>query len=121
MDTELEHAFEACKASLFRAILPAHPDPNAPLGLFTDASNIAIGASLQQHVVNSWQPIAFSSKMLSGKHSEWPASYRELLAIYEAVQHFRHILEAQPCTIYADHNPLTCAFQQRCDKLPLFN
>uniref|UniRef100_A0A5S6QKW5 Integrase catalytic domain-containing protein n=1 Tax=Trichuris muris TaxID=70415 RepID=A0A5S6QKW5_TRIMR len=35
---------------------------------------------------------------LSAKQSEWPAYYRELLAIYEAVQHFRHILETQPCT-----------------------
>lgn len=47
-----------------------------------------------------------------------PAYYRELLAIYEAVQHFRHILEAQSCTIYTDHKPLTYAFSQRRDKLP---
>ncbi|XP_072140708.1 uncharacterized protein [Dermacentor andersoni] len=50
--------------------------------------------------------------------SSSPAYYRELLAIYEAVHHFRHILEAQHCTIYTDHKPLTYAFSQRRDKLP---
>uniref|UniRef100_A0A5S6R653 C2H2-type domain-containing protein n=1 Tax=Trichuris muris TaxID=70415 RepID=A0A5S6R653_TRIMR len=108
----------ACKASLTRDTLLAHPDPDAPLGLFTDASNTAVGASLQQQIRNSWQPLAFFSKKLSDKQSAWPTYYRELLAVYEAVQHFRHILEAHPCTIYTDHKPLTYAFQQRRDKLP---
>ncbi|XP_075723266.1 uncharacterized protein LOC142765699 [Rhipicephalus microplus] len=49
----------------------------------------------------------------------WPAYYRELLAFYEAVQHFRHILEAQHCTIYTDHKPITYAFSQRREQLPL--
>uniref|UniRef100_A0A5S6QC46 RNA-directed DNA polymerase n=1 Tax=Trichuris muris TaxID=70415 RepID=A0A5S6QC46_TRIMR len=115
---ELDRAFEACKASLTRVTLLAHPDPDAPLGLFTDASNTAVGASLQQQIRNSWQPLAFFSKKLSDKQSAWPTYYRELLAVYEAVQHFRHILEAHPCTIYTDHKPLTYAFQQRRDKLP---
>uniref|UniRef100_A0A5S6Q6D2 RNA-directed DNA polymerase n=1 Tax=Trichuris muris TaxID=70415 RepID=A0A5S6Q6D2_TRIMR len=115
---ELKRSFESCKASHAQTILLAHPDPNAPLGLFTDASTAAIGACLQQYIGDSWQPIAFFSKKLSAKQSEWPAYYRELLAIYEAVQHFRHILEAQPCKVYTDHKPLTYAFQQRRDELP---
>uniref|UniRef100_A0A5S6QD83 RNA-directed DNA polymerase n=1 Tax=Trichuris muris TaxID=70415 RepID=A0A5S6QD83_TRIMR len=115
---ELDSAFEACKASLSRATLLAHPDPDAPLGLFTDASNTAIGASLQQQIGPSWEPIAFFSKKLTENQSGWPTYYRELLAVYEAVQHFRHILEVHPCTIYTDHKPLTYAFQQRRDKLP---
>ncbi|GFY69276.1 integrase catalytic domain-containing protein [Trichonephila inaurata madagascariensis] len=39
-------------------------------------------------------------------------------AIYRAVQHFRHVLEAQHCTIYTDHKPSTYAFLQRREKLP---
>ncbi|GFX08952.1 uncharacterized protein K02A2.6 [Trichonephila clavipes] len=48
----------------------------------------------------------------------WPAYYRELFTIYSAVQHFRHVLEAQHCTIYTDHKPITYAFRQRHEKLP---
>jgi cleavage and polyadenylation specificity factor subunit 1 len=53
---ELLKAFKECKVSLSRATLLAHPDP---LALVTDASTSAMGAVLQQHVKNAWQPFAF--------------------------------------------------------------
>jgi hypothetical protein len=59
---ELLKAFEECKASLSRATLLAHPDASAPLALVTDASTSAMGAVLQQHVENAWQPLAFYLK-----------------------------------------------------------
>ena len=40
----------------------------------------------------------------------------ELLAIHEAVKHFRHMLEARHFVIYTDHKPLTYAFSQKLDK-----
>jgi cleavage and polyadenylation specificity factor subunit 1 len=43
-------AFEYCKSSLSRATLQAHPDPSPTLALFTDVSDLAIGAVLQQRV-----------------------------------------------------------------------
>ena len=39
----------------------------------------------------------------------------ELLAIYEALKHFRHMLEARHFTILTDHKPLTFAFHQKRD------
>ncbi|KAG6439018.1 hypothetical protein O3G_MSEX000414, partial [Manduca sexta] len=82
------------------------------------ASSTHVGACLQQFVDNAWQPIAFFSKKLTSRQATWPAYYRELLGVYEAVQHFRHILEAQHVTIYTDHKPLIYAFSQRREKLP---
>jgi cleavage and polyadenylation specificity factor subunit 1 len=58
---ELLKALEECKASLSRVILPAHPDPYAPLPLVTDASTSAMDAVLKQHIKNAWQPLAFFS------------------------------------------------------------
>jgi len=52
-------AFEDCKASLSRATLLAHPDPSATLALFTEASDIGIGAALKRHVYDPWQPLCF--------------------------------------------------------------
>lgn len=83
------------------------------MGLLTDASSTAIGASLMQRVGKNWCPLAFFSKKLSSPKSTgssadtamapgettWPAYCRELLAIYEAIQHLHHIPEAQHCTI----------------------
>lgn len=115
---ELERAFHSCKDSLSRATQLAHPVPNAPLALYTDASGTQVGATLQQQTDLGWQPLAFFSKKLTESQSVWPAYYRELLAVYSAVQHFRHILEAQHATIYTDHKPLLYAFKQRREKLP---
>lgn len=115
---ELEKAFQDCKNCLTSATLLVHPRHGARLGLFTDASNKSIGACLQQFVDGSWQPLAFFSKKMSTRECAWPAYYRELLAIYESVQHYRHFLESQPFTIFTDHKPLTYAFKQRREKLP---
>lgn len=113
----LEH-FESCKKSLSNATLLQHPVNNARLGLFTDASSIHIGSCLQQQTGDDWVPLAFFSKKLTPKQAQWPAYYRELLAVYESVQHFRYILEVQHVTIFTDHKPLLYAFVQRREKLP---
>ena len=58
-------AFEDCRASLSRATLLACPEPSATLALFTDASDTAIGAALQQRVCDAWQRLALYSHRLS--------------------------------------------------------
>lgn len=115
---ESELAFQQCKDHLAYATLLAHPAPNAKLGLFTDASSTHVGACLQQLIDDNWQPLAFFSRKLSARQCTWPAYYRELLGVYEAVQHFRHIMEAEHVTIYTDHKPLIYAFSQKREKLP---
>lgn len=106
---ELE-AFKACKDSLCKATLLAHPVCDAKLALVTDASDIAIGSVLQQLKGTSWEPLAFFSRKLSPSQQKYSPYDRELLAIYESVKHFRHMLEARVFTIYTDHKPLTFAF-----------
>lgn len=109
-----EHqAFEACKESLCKAAMLAHPECNAKLALVTDASDSAIGAVLQQQKENSWQPLAFFSRKLSSTQLKYSPYDRELLAIYESVKYFRHMVEARDFTIFTDHKPLTYAFHSR--------
>ena len=80
-----------------------------------NASTSAIGAVLQQRCQDAWQPLAFFSRKLSPAQQKYSAYDRELLAIYEAVRHFRHMLEARHFTILTDHKPITFAFQQKRD------
>ena len=115
---ELEESFQTCKNCISSASLLVHPRIGASLGLFTDASNHSVGACIQQYVDDTWQPLAFFSKKMSVRESAWPTYYRELLAIYVAVQHFRYMLEGNCFTIYTDHKPLIYAFQQKREKLP---
>ena len=75
-----------------------------------------MGAVLQKKVQGNWQPLAFFSKKLSPAQRKYSAYDRELLAIYEAMRHFRHMIEARHFTIYTDHKPLIFAFHQKRDK-----
>jgi cleavage and polyadenylation specificity factor subunit 1 len=74
-----------------------------------------MGAVIQQRCQDAWQPLAFFSRKLSPAQQNYSAYDRELLAIYEAVRHFRHMLEARHFTILTDHKPITFAFQQKRD------
>jgi cleavage and polyadenylation specificity factor subunit 1 len=99
---------------LSRIALLAHPNPSAPFALVTDASTSAMGAMLQQSV-NAWQLFAFCKK-LNQAWQKYIAYEHELLAVYEAAKHFRHMLEAPHFTIFTDHKPITYAFQQKREK-----
>jgi hypothetical protein len=110
---ELHKALEECKASLSLVTLLALPEPTAQLALVTDASTSAMGAVLQQGGDNTWQPLALFSKKLNPSQQKYIAYDRELLAVCEAVKHFRHMLEARHFIIFTDHKPITYAFQQK--------
>ena len=109
-------AFNERKSSLSRAALLADPHSTTPLALVTDASTTAMGAVLQQRVQDVWQPLTFFSRKLSPAQQKYSAYDRELLAIYEAVRYFRHMLQARHFSILTDHKPLTFAFHQKRDK-----
>ncbi|GBP85600.1 Transposon Tf2-11 polyprotein [Eumeta japonica] len=89
---------------------------DAKLSLVTDASDTSLGAVLQQYKDKAWEPLAFYSHKLSPAQRNYSPYDRELLAIYEAIKHFRHMLEARDFVIYTDHKPLCHAFKTRKDK-----
>ncbi|BHF68050.1 hypothetical protein SprV_0301108000 [Sparganum proliferum] len=110
-------SFEQVKALLADATLLTHYHADAPISLMVDASNVAVGAVLQQSLPDSTVPLAFFSKKLSKAETRYSTFGRELLAAYLAVRHFRHLLEGREFTIFTDHKPLTFALRSRTDKL----
>ena len=62
--SDMQTAFNAAKCSLSASATLAHPLPNSTIALTTDASDIGIGACLEQHTERGWQPISFFSKKL---------------------------------------------------------
>lgn len=115
-NAEETEAFELCKKGLCQAALLAHPDCNAKLAVVTDASDTALGAVLQQFKEDKgWQPLAFFSRKLSPAQQKYSPYDRELLAIYEAIKYFRHMVEARNFVVYTDHKPLCFAFSSRKD------
>ncbi|BHF74239.1 hypothetical protein SprV_0401732400 [Sparganum proliferum] len=108
-------SFEQVKALLADATLLTHYHADAPISLMVDASNVAVGAVLQQSLPDS--AVAFFSKKLSKAETRYSTFGRELLAAYLAVRHFRHLLEGREFTIFTDHKPLTFAIHSGSDKL----
>lgn len=81
-----------------------------PLRLSTDASNVAVGAVLEQKSPEGWQPLGLFSRKLSGAETRYSTYDRELLAAYLSTRHFLHIIEGQTTTLLTDHKPLVYMF-----------
>ncbi|GFX59230.1 transposon Tf2-6 polyprotein [Trichonephila clavipes] len=113
---EATTAFELVKQALADATLLHHPMQNAPLSIWVDASDFAVGDALAQYHDNVWQPLAFLSMKLSVSQKNWSTYDRELLAIYTMVKRFRLMLGGREFVIYTDQKPLIYAFQQKADK-----
>lgn len=110
-------AFRVCREALASTARLVHPCHEAPLRLSTDASNVAVGAVLEQLVDGNWQPVSFFSRKLTGAQSRYSAYDRELLAAYLAARHFVHSIEGRPTTLRTDHRPLLFMFSQKMEKL----
>ena len=95
--------------------LLVHPHHQAPTSLTVDASDISLGAVLEQRLDGSWKPIAFFSKKLKPAEKRYSTFDRELLGIYLAIKHFRHLLEGRNFHVYTDHKPLTFAIDRKSD------
>lgn len=109
-------AFSDSKQALANATLLVFQKPDSHLSLMVDASDVAIGAVVQQKSVDGWQPLAFFSRKLSSAETKYSVYDRELLAAYSAIKHFRHYIEGRAFILFTDHKPLTFAFNQKADK-----
>lgn len=115
---EAEKAFEDCKHSLATVSITHYLSPTAPLVLSTDASDVAIGAVLEQLTDDNWVPVGFFSRKLSKTERDYSVYDRELLAIFAAIKHFQHFLDQRKFIVKTDHKALTYAFSQKRDKSP---
>ncbi len=112
---EATAAFGDIKQALAKATLLAHPKPEAPTSLVTDASEAAVGAVLQQYIDGEVRPVSFFSKKLKPCETRYSTFDRELLAIYLSIRHFQHFLEGRQFRVLTDHKPLTHALRSKAE------
>lgn len=114
--TKEAEAFQTIKSCLAGALLLHNPEPVVPLYLTTDASTTAVGAVLFQLIDGVHKPLGFFSKKLNPTQQRYSTYDRELLAMYLAVKHFRHLLEGQAeVVLFTDHKALTYALGKKSD------
>ena len=102
-----ETAFAALKTALTQAPVLAHFRSDRPTILYTDASDLAIGAALHQIDENNEEhPVAFYGKKLSSAERNYSTYDRELLALKESLRHFSYYLIGRRFRVCTDHHSL---------------
>ena len=76
-----EYSFTALKVAIATAPILRLPDFERQFSITTDASDVAMGAILEQDFGSGLQPIAFSSRKLNPTEIRYSAYERELLGI----------------------------------------
>ena len=98
-------AFETIKAIVAKEVLLSYPDPNLPFHIFTDASDLQLGAVIKQDD----KPVAFFSRKLSKPQQKYSTIEKELLSILEVLEEYRELLWGNEIIVHCDHKNLTSA------------
>lgn len=103
---QCEKAFKTLKEQLCRKIRLAFPDPDLPYSMYTDASDLAVGAILVQEQDGEMKPISLASRKLNKAERKYPTYRKEFQAIKFGLKTFKHFLIGQRFTVFTDHRPL---------------
>ncbi|KAJ7986814.1 hypothetical protein DPEC_G00332290 [Dallia pectoralis] len=104
--TEQQQAFDTLKTSLCQSPVLMTPEPGGEFVLDTDASNEGLGAVLAQVTAKGERVIAYYSRTFSRPEKNYCVTRRELLAVVESVNQFKHYLCGLKFLIRTDHASL---------------
>ena len=105
---QVKEAFKQLKHELENAAVSTI-DYNRPLTVETDASDIAIAATLNQ----DGRPVAFFSRTLTNSERRHSAVEKEAYAIVEALRKWQHYLISRPFTLVTDQRSVSFMFDQQ--------
>jgi hypothetical protein len=106
---EAKNAFQFLKASFTIVPLLIHVDPSKPFILEINTFNFAIGAILSQLGKNNFlHHVGFCSRKFSPAEINYEIYDKKLLAIVDAFEEWRHLLEGAQHEIimYSNHKNL---------------
>ena len=97
-------------------------DPDRQTRVTTDASDVGLGAVLEQKVDETWRPVEFWSRKLKAAETRYSATDKEWLAVVEAVSnHWRYLLEGRKTIVRTDHRPLIGKLSMSSSNPPLLH
>jgi len=102
-----QRAFDTLKSSLTTAPILAAPRDEGLYYLDTDASDVALGAVLQQEQEGEIRVIAYASRGLSDAEANYCTTRKELLAVVFGLKKFRQHLLGRHICVRTDNAPLT--------------
>ena len=92
----------------------AHPNFDKPFKLYTDASDVGLGAILAQDDENNKEHvIAYEARTLNAAEKNYPTTEKECLAVVWGIEKFKHFLGGYtPFKVYTDHAALRTMMKQ---------
>ena len=105
---EEEMAFQALNAMLLQYPVLTVPNFKLPMILHTDASDVVVGATLSQNDEGGvWRLVACRSRKLSPAEKNYPVHEKEMLALVDTLEEWRHYLLGVAVLVYTV-NSATC-------------
>lgn len=107
-NAKAQEAFITLKSLLTAAPILQIPTDEDPFRLECDASDFTLGAVLSQKQEGKWHPISYMSKSLIEAERNYQIYDKEMLAIVQALEEWRHLLKGvnTPVEILTDHKNL---------------
>ena len=102
-----ENAFQTLKSLLAKEPILRLPDQNKRFIVRTDSSTDGLGAILLQEHQDTLFPVAYASRKLLPRESNYSTIELECLAIVWAIKKFEMYLYGKEFDIQTDHRPLT--------------
>ena len=113
-NTQCDRAFVTLKEALTSEPVLGFPDPTRNFIVYTDASDIGIGAVLcQTNEDNSEFVISYASKAFSKAEKNWTTTDKESYAVVWALEYFHAYVYGRKVTIFTDHKALEWLRQQK--------
>ena len=108
-NSDTEKAFQLLKTAFTTALVLVHPDFLKSVFIEIDVSNFALGVVLSQfRHGEKLHSVAFHSRKFNAVEINYKIHDKELLAIMNSFQEWRHLLESatHQVTVYTDHKNL---------------
>nr|GFA42769.1 reverse transcriptase domain-containing protein [Tanacetum cinerariifolium] len=116
---ECVEAFQTLKRKLTKAPILIAPDWDMPFELMCDASDVAIGAVLEQHQEKHFRSIHYANKTMTEAESNYTTTKKEMLAVVYAFKKFRSYLIMNKSIVYTDHSAFKYLFAKKDSKARL--
>ncbi|GBG80057.1 hypothetical protein CBR_g30423 [Chara braunii] len=105
-DKDCTSAMKKLKQALIEYPVLKVADPSLPFVVTTDASQYDIGAVLQQNDGNGYRPVEFMSARMPFEKVAMSTYERELYALRQALEHWKHYLLGRHFKVYSDYETL---------------